>query len=347
MTDIKSILASSMVLLASDCFAELTSLSDEALGDVNGEGIGLVLEDFAFEAGSDVATGNRLDITGLTNSSGDEVVLSVSQFYIAGSGSNQGVNVIGNPVNLGRLTHPFNIELVDGNDIGITDRAVFEFSAPERFIGSSSQKPYSLLDFNVENRTESRFPGEAVASGTRIDSVTSAGVSTAALSSRAQEMADIGIRFDLMEAGVHAQSLEAHAQGVSVDGSYLRLWGDNNEMVSNLAFNFYAQDIVLFACDASGNNCGDNVHFEDFVLESQIGYGQDQPVTFEVEADGNFTIEVGSIEGKSTAFYQDYYANGPRTDIYIDKVSVGGTDFGSATVANLQIQYLRATSRDL
>ncbi|MCA6063466.1 hypothetical protein [Thalassolituus marinus] len=339
------VLATGLVGYTNVAQAELTSLSDEALGEVKGEGIGFMLEDFAFEAGADVATGNRLDITGLTNSAGDDVVLSVSQFYIAGSGSNLGTNVIGNPVNLGRLLYPYNLELLDGDDIGIAGKAVFEFATPQRFAGNSTEKPYSLLDFNMEQRTESRYPGEQTATGRRVDSVS--GVDLAALSSRASERADFGIRYDLMENGVRAQSLEAHAQGVATDGSFLRLWGDNNEMVGNLEFNFYAQDLLFFACDANGNNCGDSVQFHNFVLESQLGYGEEQPVTFEVESDGNFTIEVGSIEGKTNAFYQDFYANGPRTDIYIENVSVGGSDFGSATVSNLQIQYLRATSRDL
>ncbi len=324
--------------------AELKALDDSQLASVEGAGIGLVLEDFAFEAGEDVAGGNRLDIGGITNADGEEVVLSISQFYVAGSGSNQGVNVIGNPVNLGRLLYPYNIELVDGDTIGIYDKAVFEFSAPERLAGSSS-KPYSLLGYAIENRSERRFPDQAVASGSRVDAIT--GIDTSVLTSRAGELADMGIRFDLEENGVRAQSLEAHAQGVAVDGSYLRLWGDNNEMIGNLALNLYVQDLSVFACDADGNNCGQNIHLQNLIIESELGYGADQPVTFEVASDGNFTVEVGSIEGKSDAFYQDYYANGPRTDIHIGNLTVGNTDFGSSTIANLQIQYLRATSRDL
>ena len=344
MTDFRYLSICLICLQSSMTMAELQAMDDHQLSEVDGAGIGLVLEDFAFEAGEDVASGNRLDLSGITNKDGEDVVLSVSQFYVAGSGSNQGANVIGNPVNLGRLLYPYNIELVDGDTIGINDKAIFEFSAPERQAGSSS-KPFSLMSFTSENRTESRFPGEARATGNRIDSVS--GIDTSVLSSRSGELADIGIRFDLEENSVRAQSLEAHAQGVAVDGSYLRLWGDNSEMVGNLAVNLYAQEITLFACDADGNNCGQKVRLQDFILESELGYGADQPVTFEVAGDGNFSVEIGNIEGKSTTFYQDYYANGPRTDIHIGNLSVGNTDFGSATIANLQIQYLRATSRDL
>lgn len=63
--------------------------------------------------------------------------------------------------------------------------------------------------------------------------------------------------------------------------------------------------------------------------------------------DGNFELTLGSIAGKSNAFYQNYYANGPKSNIYIGELKVGNDSFGSSTIANLQIQYLHVRSRDL
>lgn len=328
--------------------AELVGLDDQELGAVDGEGIGFILEDFAFEAGTDVASGNKLDISGIKNKSGQDIVLSVSQFYIAGSGSSRGANVIGNPVNLGRLLYPYNLELVDGDAIGIADKAVFEYSAPHRNIGSLSGTD-SMLVVATEARSG--------ATGERVDRVT--GIDTSVLSSRATELADFGIRYDLNVAGSQAQSLEGHAQGVAIDGSYIRLWGENNEMVGNLAFKVFASDLTFYACDSNGNNCGQDVRFQNFVLENELGWGEKQPVTFEVDSSGNFTIEVGRLNSAcadlnssggcslGSAGYSDFYNNGPRADIHIGNVSVGGANFGSATIANMQIQYLRATSHDL
>ena len=148
------------------CHADLIALGDDELSSVDGEGIGFIFEDFAFEAGTDVASGNRLDISGIKNSNGQDVVLSVSQLYIAGSGSAQGANVIGNPVNLGRLLYPYNIELVDGDGLGIQDKAVFEYSAPKRLTGNSSGSD-SLLVTASESRSESRFPGQQPAENER------------------------------------------------------------------------------------------------------------------------------------------------------------------------------------
>ena len=82
-------------------------------------------------------------------------------------------------------------------------------------------------------------------------------------------------------------------------------------------------------------------------------------MTFEVDSSGNFTIEVGRLNSAcadlnssggcslGSAGYADFYNNGPRADIHIGNLSVGNSDFGSATISNMQIQYLRATSRDL
>ncbi len=355
-TSCKAVFSVFVLCIAVQTQAELVVLDDQELGAVDGEGIGFILEDFAFEAGTDVANGNKLDISGIKNKSGQEVVLSVSQFYIAGSGSNRGANVIGNPVNLGRLLYPYNLELVDGDTIGIADKAVFEYSAPQRNTGLLSGTD-SMLVLATENRTERRFPNQQQSTGQRVDRVT--GIDTSVLSSRATELADFGIRYDLNVADFQAQSLEGHAQGVAIDGSYIRLWGENNEMVGNLAFKVFASELTFYACDSAGNNCGQDVRFQNFVLENELGWGEKQPVTFEVDSSGNFTIEVGRLSSAcadlnssggcslGSAGYSDFYNNGPRADIHIGNVSVGGSDFGSATISNMQIQYLRATSRDL
>jgi len=295
-------------------FADLVTLEDDELGNVDGEGVGIVLEDFVYNAGESINGGGTFEISGLQTSNNEDVVLGISQFYIAGSGSNQGANVIDNPVNIGRLNNPFNLELRDGNDIGVTDKAVFEFSAPTKLNGS-----------------------------------------------RITERPDLGIRFDLEIAGTHHQSLENHIETLSIDGSYLRLWGGSGHMEGELALNIYTPSIEFFACDAAGNNCGASVDFQNVSIEAGLGQGEFQPVTFEVDATGNFIFDVGSLEGKCSSIngsggcnagaerdvLVNYYNSGPATNIFIGNVQVGGQSFGSTTVDNLQIQYLEVKSHDL
>lgn len=299
-------------------YSELISLEDDDLKQVDGAGIGIVLEDFIFNAGQETNGGGTFEISGLQTSDNRPVVLGISQFYIAGSGSNRGTNVIDNPVNLGRLTNPFNIELRDGNDIdiGVTDKAVFEFAAPTKLNGS-----------------------------------------------RLSERPDLGIRFDLEVDGTRQQSLESHIETLSIDGSYIRLWGGSGRMEGEIALNINTPNIELFACDGGGGNCGETVSFQDVNLEFELGQGEYQPVTFEVNDGGHFVFEVGSLEGKcssinstggcnsgaNTGFTElaQYYDSGPKSNAYIGNVSVGGQSFGSSTIENLQIQYLSVTSHDL
>jgi len=338
-------------LVSLSALADLQPLDDATLGNVDGEGIGLVWEDFAFEAGEDLDPNNRLSISDLVNDQGQPVVLSVSRFYIAGDNSNEGSNVIGNTVNLGRLNNPYNIELLDGDDIGINDKAVFEFSAPKR---ANEDK---LFIENLGNRPRSCSAGDACSS--RVTSVS--GINRNVLSSRSTERFDTGLRFDLVENGTAAQKLDIHARGVAVDGSHVRIWGDNarSKALSNLAVSFVADDLTVYASNPDGSGRGDSVVFQDIAISAELGYGDKQPVSFEVNGDGNFELNIGSKTSAcadlnssggcslGSSGYQDFYNNGPRADVFIQNVNVGGQSFGSTTISNLQIQYLNVRSRDL
>ena len=99
-----------LILSSQLSYSDLEPLNDSNLSNIDGAGIGLVLEDFVFNAGESVNDGGTFEISGLQTSADEDVVIGISQFYIAGSGSNRGTNVISNPVNIGRLTNPFNLE---------------------------------------------------------------------------------------------------------------------------------------------------------------------------------------------------------------------------------------------
>lgn len=99
-----------VLIFLNSSYADLVALEDNDLGNVDGEGIGLILEDFLYNAGESVNSGGTFEISGLKTSNDEDVVIAVSQFYIAGSGSNNGS--ILNAVNLGRLNNPFNLSLI-------------------------------------------------------------------------------------------------------------------------------------------------------------------------------------------------------------------------------------------
>jgi hypothetical protein len=337
--------------------SDLVPLNDLTLKQIDGEGIGIVLEDFVYQAGEQT-NGGTFEISGLENSNGESVVLGISQFYVAGSDSNRGVNVINNPVNLGRLEYPYNIELLDGNDIGIIDKAVLELAAPKKILDTS------YFQTLKEDRIERRFSNRQVALGQRVDSIS--GFNNSIFSTRDSERADLGIRFDLEVNGMNAQSLEGHIKGLTIDGSHVRLWGGDNKVEADINFNLYATQLELRACDPLGINCGDSVSYNDIGIEAQLGDGDFQPVTFEVTSNGQFSFLVGSLQGKCATNntggciagsdkvrLAEYYTSGPSTNAFVDNVRIGDAplnsvgNFGSSTISNLQIQYLEVTSRDL
>lgn len=312
-----------LVLFSQICYSDLEALSDSNLSDVDGAGIGFVLEDFVLNGGEAVNGGGTFEISGLQTSDDEEVVIGISQLYIAGAGSYRGQDAEDNPVNIGRLINPFSLELLDGNDVGVSDKAVVEFSAPE----------------------------------------------SGANGSRDSERPNMGIRFDLEIDGSYYQSLEGHVESLSIDGSYIRLWGgsDNESgsgrMEGELVLNIDTPFMEFFACDADGSNCGDTINFSDVSIQLELGSGDYQPVTFQVESSGQFSFEVASLEGSCASINDTggcesgtdtgydalsvYYDSGPAINIYIDDVSVGDTSFGSTTIDNLQIQYLKVSSHDL
>ena len=348
----KLFLSTLITFLSINAAGDLVALDDSDLSNVDGEGVGIVLEDFVYNAGEQINGGGTFEIGGLQNSSNQEVTLGISQFYIAGSGSNKGANVINNPVNIGRLVNPFNLELRDGNDsdVGVPNKAVFEFSAPTKNVGSTTGTTSYFVPV-MENR-----PG---ATGQRVDRFS--GLDSTIFSSRSTERPDMGIRFDLEIAGTRYQSLENHLESLSIDGSYVRLWGNDGHMEGELAINIYTPSMEFFACDSAGNNCGNSVDFRNVGIEAELGSGEFQPVTFEVDATGNFVFEIGSLQGKCSSLNStggcnagaernlllDYYSSGPATNAYIGNVVVGNKDFGSTTISNLQIQYLEVKSHDL
>ncbi len=87
----------------------MTALDDEQLSDVQGAGIGFVLD-------SAMVDGNKatIAINGVTNTAtGQNVPITVKELYVAATGSNKGSTLA--PVTLGRLNFPFKLNLAKGS----------------------------------------------------------------------------------------------------------------------------------------------------------------------------------------------------------------------------------------
>lgn len=336
-----------MTVYSSQGWSELERMNDTELSEVDGAGLGVVLEAFKFSHGTDVpdADGGQariFKIGGITSTDGRDVDITVNHLYISGSGSNYGRNL--GPVNLGRLINPYRIDVVDGNTIGVTDKAVLEFAAPVMVDQSQGFDCTSVSAVLGSGPCSSR-PATADYIG---------------------ERPDLGLQMNVAVGDDRSANINIHAVSAVIDGSYLRLWGDNDrrQMVGQFRLNFYSPELSIHACDQSGESCGSRVLLKDFALELAIG-NELQPVFFDVDGAGNFVVEVAAIPRPAPGeigsdglrdsshaatwdFYEDYYTNPDyRSNLRIGNFSVSDRDFGSARVEGMLIQHLEIRTRDL
>lgn len=332
-----------VLFAATPANAELQGLSESELSEVDGAGIGLVLENFKFAHGTDVENGRIFKIGGLKSTDGRDVEIVVNKLYIAGSGSNYGQTL--GPVNLGRLVNPFSIDVVDGNSIGVPDKAVLEFAAPKMVDPS--------VGFDCMSASAVAGSGTCASRPASVDYANG-------------ERPDVGLQMNVAVGDDRSANINIHAKSAVIDGSYLRLWGDNNrrQMVGQFKLNFYTPELSINACEQDGSNCGSRILMQNFALELALG-NQLQPMFFDVDGSGNFVVEVAAIRrpqageigadglrGSSNAerwdFYEDYYTNPDyRSNLSIGNLSVGDRDFGSARVEGMLIQHLQIQTRDL
>lgn len=362
--------------------AEMADLSESELSDITGEGIGLVYEDYQIEllaeslsarddgaggtlAGGDV--GNEFNITGIVDANGDAVDVSIAQFYLAGTGTNLGTDLSDKTVNLGRLNNPITIDLKDGNALGNgtdgwADKSVLQVAMPTHVDPSIG---YDCLDANAvagsgtcsSRPTDGSFRGERFDLGFRINR-----------QFPLDNTKDINLNF--------------HAQSANMDGSYWRFWGGNADvdgdgsggvvdtLMMEAQINFYAEKLVFNSCELDGSACGEQVGFEGFSMELALGDAKYyQPMTLAVTDTGHLSIMIqplpspgdsrlpvgaigsdGLLASSDAAlwnWYEDYYANGRKTNISVSDLTVGAESFGRSSIDGLQIQYLEVISHDL
>lgn len=336
-----------VVLLPFTAQAELQGLAEEEMAEIDGAGIGLVLENFKFSHGTDApnAAGEQariFRIAGIKSTDGRDVDITVNHLYISASNSDYGQNL--GPVNLGRLINPWRIDVVDGDGIGIPGKAVLELATSSKVAAGQG---FDCLD-----------PAAGAGSGTC--------ASRPATAEYIGERADIGMQMNVAVGDDRSANINIHARSAVIDGSYLRLWGDNDrrQMVGQFKLNLYSPELSINACAQDGSSCGSRILMSNFALELAIG-NQLQPVFFDVDGTGNFVLEVAAInppapgtigpdgrrESSDTQaydFYESYYTNPEfRSNLRIGNFSVGNRDFGSARIQGMLIQHLDIKTRDL
>lgn len=343
-------LALLLLLGITQAHGEMIALEDDELSAVQGAGIGFVLEGVLFDANQATIT-----INDINNASGQNVPISVKEFYLGATGSNKGAVL--NPVTIGRLDHPFTLGLAKGEDLrSLRDDGVWVQTTPSNV---------SVLQLN--------FPERLIGAGGHacIAGFAAAGNNC---STRAEGRVDMGIRFDFQVAAGRTDILNIDIAELVMDGSYLRLWGDNSraQLVGEARVNIFAKSLELMSCAAGTANCtttaeqaARTAYFTNAFATIGLGYGKSQPLLFDVTSNGQFVLELpnpvaaGTTQAQRNALAADFYANAPRTNLVIGNLNFGGTrpgygqtptggyNFGQSEIRGLSFNYLKVTSRDL
>ncbi|MBG6498148.1 hypothetical protein GHV13_32285 [Pseudomonas aeruginosa] len=330
------------LLAAPFAHAEMTALDDEQLSDVQGAGIGFVLD-------SAMVDGNKatIAINGVTNTAtGQNVPITVKELYVAATGSNKGSTLA--PVTLGRLNFPFKLNLATGS--------VLTTQLDDGRVVSTLPDTADVIEL--------AFPSLVSGAGGQPCIAGYAGAGSNC-SSRASEKVDAGIRFDFGVPSARTDVLNLDFSELAMDGSYLRFWGANarSQLVGEMRLNLYAKTFEIMSCGAGSPSCvsaaeqaARTVYLTNAYASVALGYGKSQPLLFSVTADGNFTFELPKLTLANAA---DFYANAPRTSLVIENLNIGGTrpgygqvptggyNMGRNEISGLSFNYLKVTSHNL
>lgn len=345
------------LLATAQAQAEMVALEDSELSAVQGAGIGFALEGILFDASQATIT-----INDITNGSGQNVPISVKEFYLGATGSNKGTVL--NPVDIGRLSQPFSIDLAKGEDL------------------RSRRDDGVLVQTTPSNLTVLEFAFPAMLGGAGQACISGFSAAGSNCSSRATERVDMGIRFDFQVSPSRIDVLNLDVTELVMDGSYLRLWGDSTraQLVGEARLNIYAKTLEMMSCAAGAANCvsvaeqaARTIYLTNSYANVSLGYGKTQPLLFDVTSNGQFVLELSNpvrdpnnpsanlttLSGVGKTRADDFYANAPRTNIVIGNLNFGGTragagqvptggyNFGQSEIRGLSFNYLKVTSRDL
>jgi hypothetical protein len=304
------------LLSPSIVMADLAPMSDSDLSDVEGSGLGIVLEDFSFHATTDESQADNqsiFKITGIKSSDGRDVEVKVNNFFIGGKDSASFLDngdgtssfvVNPTPVNIGRLNNPLEISQRDGDDVDVRapNKGVLEIARSE------------LPEIN----------GDPVWTGATMDPCLKAGAaecskfaSREATADYQGERIDFGLDLNAVVDPDNAGSddgtpLTLYVKEASFDGSYIRLWGDENATgsetdaeqrnitLANVRLNMYTPEVLIASCGINGDKCGDAVHIKHLALDLIVGVGEIQPAMLSVTSDGNFQVEVEALPNPTT-----------------------------------------------
>ncbi len=269
-----------------------------------------------------------------------------------GEGSENGT--VEKPIDIGSYLNPWVIRSVRGSSDWSGDPADY-YTGDAPAIGDDVAALQILTDVYT-----------SAAQNTRqyvLDCIFAASADCADRAAIRREGADIGSRFtlDFADGTNHVWNIDM--RGVYLDGSGFTLWSrpDQNgqsELLGQLNLSLLAEEFQIDTCGDACTGTGSLLQIDQLYLGLNLGFGDVQPLKFSATSDGNFVLELSKPNPSSQGvdptnsdemleFFNDYYANAPKSNIYIGEITVGNRTAGETVVNGFRAQYLKATSIDL
>lgn len=170
---------------------------------------------------------------------------------------------------------------------------------------------------------------------------------------------DIGSKFefDVFDSTTNSTRkdfFDIDLSGVTLDGSYIRLWGNGGDLDGEINLKMFADSLSIATCGTGCNAAqvqASTLTGTNVFINLALGYGKAQPLKFNVTPDGQFEAELPKLKynvDPNGDGHINYYQNAPKTSISIGNINLGGnTDLGGLTVDGLQFNYLKVSSHDL
>lgn len=164
---------------------------------------------------------------------------------------------------------------------------------------------------------------------------------------------DIGSKFefdvyDSTTGSTRTDYLNIDLSGVTLDGSYIRLWGNNGDLDGEINLKLFADSLSIATCGPACSAAqvqASTLTGTNVFLNLALGYGKAQPLKFSVTPDGQFEAELPKLTYSN---HQDFYQNAPKTSVFIGNVNLGGNNnLGGLTIDGMQFNYLKVNSHDL
>lgn len=128
-------------------------------------------------------------------------------------------------------------------------------------------------------------------------------------------------------------------ENLSLNNSFLNIWGDNGKLSFETSLKLYADRLVLGAC----RTCTDanRLVASNVYMDINLGHGTYQPMTLGSLANGELELRLPAV---TYANHVNFYRYVPKSTVSVGNLKFGNTDIGAQSIRGIRVDYLNVTT---